>query len=70
MKDFKNRGLHFIHLNVNNILSKTDEFREILKVSNATLVGITKSKLDDSIKHCEICIEGYNIIDLFPDGCF
>ena len=62
LKVFKNRGLHFIHLNINNILSKIDELREIVIASNAKVVGITESKLDDSINLCEICIEGYNII--------
>ena len=62
LKVFKNRGLHFIHLNLNNILSKIDELREIVIASNAKVVGITESKLDDSINLCEICIEGYNII--------
>ena len=57
LKVFKNRGLLFIHLNINNILSKTDELREIVIVSNAIVAGITELKLDDSI-----CIEGYNII--------
>ena len=44
------------------MLSKNDVLREIVKASYATVVGITKSKLDDSINDCEICIEGYNII--------
>ena len=32
-----------------------------VKASNATLVGITESKLDKSINHCEISIGRYNI---------
>ena len=55
---FKNRGLHFIHLNINSLLSKIDELREIVKASNATVLGITELKLDDSTNDCEICIEG------------
>ena len=62
LKVFKNRGFHFIHLNINSLLSKIDELRELVKASNATVVGITESKLDDSINDCEICIEGYSII--------
>ena len=46
-KVFKNRGLHFIHLNINSLLSEIDELRELVKASNATVVGITESKLDD-----------------------
>ena len=62
LKVFRNRGLHFIHLNINSLLSKTDELREIVKASNTKVVGITELKLDNSINDCEICIEGYNII--------
>ena len=63
LKVFKNRVLHFIYLNINSLLSKIDELRELVKASNATVVGITESELDDdSINDCEICIEGYNII--------
>ena len=62
LKAFKNRGLNFIHLNINCLLSKSGELRELVKASNATVVEITESKLDDSINYCEICIEGYNII--------
>ena len=62
LKVFKNRGLHFIHLNINRLLSKIDELKELVKVSNATVVGITESKLDNSINDCEIYIKGYNII--------
>ena len=49
-------------MNINGLLSKSDELRELVKSSNATVVEITESKLDDSINDCEICIEGYNII--------
>ena len=62
MKVFKNSGVHFIHLNINSLLSKTDELRELVKASKATLAGITDSKLAGSINDCKICIEGYNII--------
>ena len=62
LKVFKNSGLHFIHLNINSLLSKTDELGKLVKASNATLAGITESKLDCPINDCEICIEGYNII--------
>ena len=64
LKVFKNRRLHFIHFNINSLLSKIDELREMVKTSNATVVGITESKLDDSINNCELCIEGYCIIRL------
>ena len=62
LKVFKIRDLHFIHLNINSLLSKIDELKELVKALNVTFVGITESKLDDSINDSEICIEGYNLI--------
>ena len=62
LKVFKNWGLHFIHLNIDSLLSIPDELRVSLKASNTTVVGITELKLDDSINNCEICIEGYDIV--------
>ena len=58
-KTFRNRGLHFIHLNINSLLPKIDKLREIVKISNPTVIGITETKLDSSIKHSEISIDGY-----------
>ena len=46
---FNSRGLHFIHLNVNSLLPKIDELRNIAKLSNAAVIGISESKLDDSV---------------------
>ena len=56
---FRNRGLHFIHLNINSLLPKIDELREIVKISNSTVIGITETKLDISIGDSEISIDGY-----------
>ena len=58
-KTFRNRGLHFIHLNINSLLPKIDKLREIVKISNPTVIGITETKLDSSISHSEISIDGY-----------
>ena len=59
---FKNRGLHFLHININSLLSKIDELRQIAKKSNATIIGITESKLDKSVTDEEVKIEGYKIL--------
>ena len=61
-KTFRNRGLHFIHLNINSLLPKIDKLREIVKISNPTVIGITETKLDSSISHSEISIDGYCVI--------
>ena len=56
---FRNRGLHFIHLSIDSLLPKIDELREIVKISNPTVIGITETKLDNSIGGSEISIDGY-----------
>ena len=59
---FNSRGLHFIHLNVNSLLPKIDELRNIAKLSNAAVIGIIESKLDDSILSSEMHIDNYNTL--------
>ena len=59
---FNSRGLHFIHLNVNSLLPKIDELRNIAKLSNAEVIGISESKLDYSVLSSEIHIDKYNTL--------
>ena len=59
---FKNKGLHFLHLNINSILPKVDELRDIAKNTNAAIIGVTESKIDSSIFDSEINIEGYSLL--------
>ena len=59
---FNSRGLHFIHLSVNSLLPKIDELRNIAKFSNAAFIGISESKLDDSVLSSEIHIDNYNTL--------
>ena len=62
VKVFNKRGLHLIHLNVNRLQSKIDELRAIAKKSRATVIGITESKLDETVLDGEINIDGYELI--------
>ena len=59
---FNSRGLHFIHLNVNSLLPKIRELRNIAKLSNAAVIGISESKLDDSVLSSEIHIDNDNTL--------
>ena len=59
---FKNRGLHFIHLNINSLLPKIEELRFIAKSTNAAVIGICESKLDASVLEQEINIDNYKIL--------
>ena len=57
---FKKRGLHFVHININSLLPKIDELQYIAKLSEAAVIGISESKLDDSALSSEIQIENCN----------
>ena len=59
---FKNRGLYFIHLNINSLLPKIEELRFIAKSTNAAVIGICESKLDASVLEQEINIDNYKIL--------
>ena len=48
-KVLNKQGLHLIHLNINSILSKIDEFHTIAKKSRASVIRITESKLDKTV---------------------
>ena len=61
-KVFENRGLHFVHINANSIISKIEEVRLIAHSTKVAVIGITESKLDNTIKDSEISIPGYNIL--------
>ena len=56
------KGLHLLHLNVNSLLPKIDELSYIAKLSNAAVIGITESKLDNCILDSEIEIDNYQIL--------
>ena len=58
----KSRGLHFIHLNINNLLPKIEEVRIIAKSTNAAIIRISESKLDESVLEPEIQIDDYKIL--------
>ena len=59
---FNKKGLHFLHININSLLPKIDEVRSIAEKSNAAVIGITESKLDDSVENSEIKIDKYSLI--------
>ena len=54
--------LHFIHLIVNSLLFKIDVLRNIAELSNAAVIGISESKLNDSVLPSEIHIDNYNTL--------
>ena len=44
------------------MLPKIDELRLIAKESNAAVIGLTETKLDESVQIGEIEIEGYSLV--------
>ena len=61
-RTFSNRGLHLIQLNINSLLPKTDELRDIAKRTKAAVIGISGSKLDSTVLDPEIYIDNYEIL--------
>ena len=59
---FQKRGTHFIHLKINSLLSKIDEIRYIAKLTNATVIGLSETKLGNTILSRELEIEGYYLV--------
>ena len=59
---FHERGLHFLHINVNSLLSKIDELRDVVGHTKPAILGITESKLDSSVSDQEVDISGYSIL--------
>ena len=51
-----------MHINIKSPLPKIGELRYIAKLSGAAIIGISQSKLDDSVLSSEIQIENYKLI--------
>ena len=61
-KVFKDKGLHFGHLNVNFVLSKIEELRTLVLNTNISVLGTTETKLDDTVSNEELKSDGYNLL--------
>ena len=59
---FQERGMHFIHLNITSLLPKIDEPRYIAKLINATTIGLSEIKLDNTVWSRELEIEGCDLV--------
>ena len=57
-----NKGLHLIHFNINSLLPKIDELCNIAKCSNAAVIGITETKLDNTVYDSEVTIDRCSIV--------
>ena len=59
---FKAEGIHLIHLNVNSLLPKIDEIRYIAAFTNAAVIEVSASKLDETILQLEIQISNDELL--------
>ena len=51
-----------MNLNKSSLLPKIDKLSEIARIPNPAVVGITETKIDNSIGDSEISIDGYSVI--------
>ena len=56
------KGLHLVHLDVNSFLPEIGEICYKAERANAAVVGITASKLDESIFQSEIQTDNYGLL--------
>ena len=56
--------MHFIHININNLLPKIDEIRDISNITNASIIGISETKIDETIWSSESEVDGYDLVRL------
>ena len=59
---FKNRGLHFVHLKINSLLTKIEELPCVAKSTSAAVICICESDLDASVVEQETSIDNYKIL--------
>ena len=59
---FGKKGMHFMHLSINSLLPKICELRLLAHKLEPFVIGVTESKLDNTVLDGEIFIEGYKII--------
>ena len=59
---FNKNGLHFIHIDINSLLPKSDESVWIANKIKAAITGITESKLDHTVPDIEVNLPVYDIL--------
>ena len=61
-KVFKDKGMNFGHLNVNSLPSKLEALRTLAFNTNISVLGITETKLGNSVSNEELIIDSYNLL--------
>ena len=55
---FKDKDMHFGHLNVNSLPSKIEELRKLVFNTSISVLGIIETKLDNTVSNEELKIDG------------
>ena len=55
-------GMHFIRININSLLPKTDEVRYIANITNASIIGINETKPGKTILSSGFEVDGYDLV--------
>ena len=55
-------GMYFIPININNPMPKIDEVRHIANKTNVSIIGISETKLDETILSSELEVDGYDLL--------
>ena len=61
-KSLNKKGLHFLHININSLLPKTDELKCIANKTKSTIIGIIESKPDHTVPDLEVNLPGHDIL--------
>ena len=56
------KDLHFLHININSLLSKKAKIRCIANKTKAAVIKTTKSKLDHTVPNLKVNLSGYDIL--------
>lgn len=54
--------MHFLNINVNTLLSKNDELRDVVGCTKPAISGTTESKLDISVSDQKVNISGCSLV--------
>ena len=49
--------MHFIHININSLLSKIDRVHYLANIINVSIIGISETKLDETILTSELEVD-------------
>ena len=56
--------MYFIYITINSLLPKIDEERYIANINNASIIGISETKLYETILSSELKFDGYDLVIL------